>query len=155
MLAQAGLFQAQLQSYQVCQGAGLGLAHYLASMNFHRSLADSKLDGDDLVCLAAGDAGEYLLFPGGQAFEQALRSNHSVVQNLARLSKGQGFVDPVEQLVVAERFEDEVDVATANGLHRHGNVAMPSDENDGYGRIQCQKLFLQLKYSDAWHGYVL
>src|SRR5262249_28694974 len=53
--------------------------------------------------------------------------------------------DRGEQVLVAERFRQEFDGPGFHGPHRHRNVAVPRDENDGYRCIALGQFLLQIQ----------
>jgi hypothetical protein len=63
-------------------------------------------------------------------------------------------VDPVEQVLVAERLLDEVNRAGLHRLDRHRHVAMSGDEDDRQDRVVLVQLLLQLESAHARHADV-
>jgi len=57
--------------------------------------------------------------------------------------------DRGEQVLVAKRFGQEVDGPGFHGAHRHRDVAVARDENDGHRRIHLGQFLLQLQPAQA------
>ena len=53
--------------------------------------------------------------------------------------------DGVEQILVAERFHQEVDGPGFHGAHRHRDVAVAGDENNGHRRLAFGQFLLQIQ----------
>jgi hypothetical protein len=58
--------------------------------------------------------------------------------------------DGVKQVLVAERLGQEIDRARFHGPHRHGDVAMRGDEDDGYLNIGFDQLALKIEAASLW-----
>jgi hypothetical protein len=61
----------------------------------------------------------------------------------------QGLHDSVEQGLVVERFREEVDRPGFHGAHRHRNVAMTGEENNGHRHLALRQFLLQLQPTQA------
>jgi hypothetical protein len=54
----------------------------------------------------------------------------------------QGLRDSVEQGLVVERFREEVERPGFHGAHRHRNIAMPGEENNGHRHLALRQFLL-------------
>src|SRR5437016_801726 len=51
----------------------------------------------------------------------------------------------IQKILVAKRFGEELDRTSLHGLHRHWDVSMPGDEDDGYWSIVRGELVLKIE----------
>ena len=58
-------------------------------------------------------------------------------------------LDGVEQVLVAERFRQEFAGPGFHGAHRHRDVAVTGDENNGNRRIDLGQFLLQIKTTES------
>src|ERR1700759_3527255 len=54
-------------------------------------------------------------------------------------------LNAVEEVLIPEGFCEELDRAALHRLHRHGDVAVPGDEDDGKFPVRCGKFALKIK----------
>ena len=115
-------------------------------MDFDRAVADAKMSGRNLVGVAHDQLPEDVPFAGRQAIHP--RENFVFFFFLtADISAGIDRTrDACEQAIPADRFFDEIDRAGVHRLHRHHDVAMPCDKNNGK---QCK----HPRGSDVTEGY--
>ena len=66
----------------------------------------------------------------------------------------EGCVDAVEQFLIAERFLQEVEGAVFHGLHRHGDVAVAGDQNDGDQRAGAIQVLLDFEAAHLGHAHI-
>ena len=57
----------------------------------------------------------------------------------------QRFVDAFQEIVLPERFANEIERSVTHGFDGHRNIAMPGDEDNGQGRPHFLQLFLQVQ----------
>src|SRR4029077_1959474 len=108
----------------------LHLAHQLTTVGFHGDLADSELRSDLLVQQSRDDQGHHFAFAGGQRFIASPQD-----ANLCLLTQhGSAVLDALlnrrQENVVVERLGQEFYGPSLHRADAHGDVAVPSDEND-------------------------
>src|SRR5262249_23868818 len=141
-------------SYEVRDCANLHFFHYRAAVELDRFFDRSKVVGNLLVEPTRNDVCEHLALAGGQA--RYLSLNRSKVRvSLTRLDVLlDGSRNRRQQIVVADRFGEEIDGTRLHGAHARRNVALSSNENDRSLRAPgCQRL-LQLEAIETRHRYV-
>jgi len=65
-----------------------------------------------------------------------------------------GFLDIVEQELIAKGLLDEIEGAGLHGLDRHGNIRVPGNDDDGNLKTQLLEPRLQLQSAHAGHAHV-
>jgi hypothetical protein len=123
-------------------------------MDLDRALAQVEVAGDDLVRLAGHDQAEHL----GLAWRQRLEPRADCIalaeQAPRRSVLPERLRDAVEQVLVPERFLDEIHRAGLHRLDGHWDVAMTRDEDDRQDRMTRAELLLQLEAAHAGHADV-
>src|SRR5215813_8792807 len=130
------------------------LAHDLSAVDLYGALRHAEFGSDALVCvagdyqghdfaLALGERGEALLQPGDGRRRLALQA----VALDAR-------VDGVEQLLIAERLAQELDRPRLDRAHRHRDVAVAGNEDDGKMDARLRQLLLEREAARARQSHV-
>src|SRR4029077_13263222 len=60
----------------------------------------------------------------------------------------------IEQVLLAKGLGEELDSARLHRLHRHGNVAVAGDEDDGHPEVRFLQLRLKVQPAHARQAYV-
>src|SRR3546814_4390475 len=60
----------------------------------------------------------------------------------------------IEQGLIADRLGQKIDRAGFHRLHRHGDVAVPGQEDDGFGNTRRGQMLLEVEPARARHSYV-
>src|SRR6266550_9600135 len=63
-------------------------------------------------------------------------------------------VDSIQQVLVPEGLGKELHRAGFHGLHRHRNISMPGDEDDGNPDARIRQLALKVQAVDARKSHV-
>src|SRR5437588_12143108 len=63
-------------------------------------------------------------------------------------------MDRIQQILVAKWLSQEFDRTGFHGLHRHGNMPMPGDEDDGDPDARVNQLVLKVQAVDSRESYV-
>jgi len=62
--------------------------------------------------------------------------------------------DRGEQVFVVQRFREEFEGPGFHSAHRHGDVAVTGDENNGHRRLVLRQFLLQLQPTQAWQPHI-
>ena len=62
--------------------------------------------------------------------------------------------DGIEKILVAKQLGKEVNGACFHGPHRHGNVAMPRDEQDGNPDFPLCRFRLEIETVQSWKANI-
>ena len=62
--------------------------------------------------------------------------------------------DRIEEILIAERFCQELDGASLHRPHSHRNVAVRSDEDHWKVSVRRGKLTLEIEATSPWHSHV-
>src|SRR5262245_478645 len=115
---------------------------------------DAEVEGDLLVEASARDLAEDLTLTcgeGRQPFDVRLDEQDFLSAGNVLLDGG---VHSVEQRLVSHRLREEVYGAQLHGLYRHGNVAMPGNENDGRRVTPGCEAGLEIEPARSRHAHV-
>src|SRR3546814_2680310 len=58
----------------------------------------------------------------------------------------------IEQGLIADRLGQKIDRAGFHRLHRHGDVAVPGQEDDGFGNTRRGQMLLEVEPARARHS---
>jgi len=148
-----GLFRRELQLVghpgQVRQRSGLHLSHDLAAMNFYSGLADADVVRDLLVEAASHDQGHNLTLAGGEGLEARPQRGDCLFVLQPRAISLEAQLDRVQQVLIAERFCQELDRSSFYRLDGHRDVAMSGDEDDRNVNVGRRELSLKIETTSA------
>lgn len=128
--------------------------HHPGAVDFDGPLTHAEFVGDDLVGLARDDEFEDLVFPLRQPLDERLDLPGTLDLGASFFVRAQCEVNPVQQLLVAERLLYEVDRPFLHGLDGHGHVAVAGNEDDRDRLAALQQLVLQFEPAEAGHADV-
>ena len=114
----------------------------MPSLLLHSRLARAQLGGDLLVEQTGHDPRQDVPLAWGEGRVaaaqlgplRAVRAHRPVALDRA--------ADGVEEVLLAERLRQELHGAGLHGLDRHGDVAMPGEEDDWQCRVRLGQLAL-------------
>src|SRR5690606_5807325 len=137
--------------HELGQRAHPELAHDPRAVQLDSALAHAEVHCDDLVRLAADDAMHDL----GLALRQRLDALADLPllapRGAARLVLLERLVDAVDQLLIAERFLDEVGRASFHRGDGHRDVAVTGNEDQRCFGVRLEQALLQLEAAHAGH----
>ena len=109
--------------------------------------------GDHLVRLARDDEVSTSCSRGVSAANPGLQTRARLLSNSRPTrSFSIALCDPIQQVLIAERFLQEVHGTVLHGLHCHGDVTVSRDEDDRHQRAARIELLLQLQAAHARHA---
>jgi hypothetical protein len=98
-----------------------------------------------LVHHAGGDESHHLPFPGRQSVDKRLQIPDDLFVGAAFPVALQGGGDGVEEILIAERLGQELNIAALHRLHRHGNISIARDEDDWDLPVRRSQFALKIK----------
>src|SRR2546425_3982731 len=130
---------------QIGQRPGLHLLHHVPTLFLDGGFAGSQLPGDLLVEQTGDGGGHHVPLATGQRVIpatklgelQPLRARHATAVD--RVANG------IEQVLLPKRLREKLDCTGLHGSNRHGNVAVPGEEDDRQRRVGVGKRLLQVE----------
>src|SRR5215470_596348 len=116
--------------HQICYRIGLHLLHHLAAVRFHRALGNAELASDLFIQQTGDDQCYDIPFPRSKRPVTVSELMHLRLLGESSTASFQDLLDGCQQHFVMEGFRKELDRTRLHGTHRHGNVAVPSDEDN-------------------------
>src|SRR5438093_1801896 len=123
-------------------------------VHLDRLLAETEVDGDDLVGVAAHDQLHHLTLPGRQAGHPGGDLGPLGLGPAALPVDLERLPDPVEEKLAADRLLEEVDRAGAHGARGGRHVAVAADHDDGKLRLAGDELVLEVDAAQPGHPEV-
>jgi hypothetical protein len=139
---------------KIRQRLGLHLAHHLATVDPYGNLADADVAGNLLIHAALHDLTHYLAFARGQRLEALSKRGQRRFFLASGTVTCKTELDRIEQVLIAERLRQKLDRSSLHGLNRHGNVAVPGDEDNRQMNVRGRKLSLEIKPTSPGQSYV-
>src|SRR5206468_2794538 len=123
----------------------LHLLHHVPTLFLYGGLARSQLPGDLLVEKPGDGGGHHIPLAWGQRVIpatnlgelQPLCARHAIT--IDRVANG------VEEVLLAKRLGKKLDGTRLHGADRHGNVAVPGEEDDGQRHVRVGKFLLKVE----------
>ena len=130
------------------------LFHDARPMDLHGARTDAQILRNGLVLLALGHEIEHFAFARRERLEVRLDAR-MLAERLAQLAVlDDGALDAIQQVLVAERFLQEIEGAVLHGLDGHRDVAMARHEDHRDHRAAQVELLLQFQAAHAGHADV-
>ena len=152
------LFWCQLEnirhSAELWKRTGLHLPHQMGAMNLHRRFADADVVGNLFVQATGRDLNHDLTFAGAERFETLPERTQGSVTLAPGTIASEARLDGVEEVLIAERFSQELYGAALHCLDAHRDVAMRGDEDDRHVPIRRREVALKLKTASPRHSNV-
>src|SRR2546425_1272829 len=134
---------------QIGQRPGLHLLHHVPTLFLDGGFAGSQLPGDLLVEQTGDGGGHHVplarsqrVIPATKLGElQPLRARHAIARD--RVANG------IEQVLLPKRLREKLDCTGLHGSNRHGNVAVPGEEDDRQRRVGVGKRLLQVEAAQS------
>src|SRR5271167_1381045 len=123
-------------------------------MDLYRDFAVPELKGYLLVEHARNHQTHHLTLASSQrvvAFSQLHKFTLLLASRPVAL---QGLVDRIQQVLVPEGLGEELDRARLHGPHRHRNIPVTGDENDGNPDARVSQFALKVQATDARKSHV-
>jgi hypothetical protein len=117
-------------------------------------LAGPEVRRDLLVEQARDDAGHDVPLARGQRVVPAAQLRDLPPGLAAGSIQLHRLANRLEQILLAKRLGQELDRARLHGPDRHGNVAVPGEEDDRQGRVGAGQLALQIEPAEPGEPHV-
>src|SRR5260221_4450659 len=146
--------QFRRHSNQFCQRLRLHLPHHVAAMNLHGDLADPELKSYLLIEHTRNHQAHdfaLALAQGLVAFSQRGKVTLLAAPHAVAI---QSLVDGIQQVLVFERLSQKLHSTRFHCLHRHRNISMTGDENDGNVDSCISQRALQVETVDSGKAHV-
>src|SRR6266436_2431285 len=126
----------------------------MAAMDLHGDFAGPQLKSDLLIEHSRNYQGHNLTLAYSQS-RVALSQFGKVTLLLARHTVAiQSLADRIQQVLVLERLGQELHGTGFHGLHRHRNISMSGDKDDGNLHTRITQLALKVQTVDARKAHV-
>src|SRR5262249_2442368 len=114
-------------------------------MDFYGDLADADVIRDLLVEATGHHQGHHLTLARGERFEARPQRGDCLFVLHPRVVSREAQLDRVQQVLIAERFGQELDSASLYRLDRHRDVAISGDKDDRNMNVCRRELSLKIK----------
>src|SRR5467141_3409815 len=126
----------------------------MAAMDLHGDFAGPQLKSDLLIEHSRNYQGHNLTLACSQS-RVALSQLGKVTLLLARHTVTiQSLADRIQQVLVLERFGQKLQGTGFHGLHRHRNISMTGNEDDGNLDARVSQLALKVQAADSRKAHV-
>ena len=123
-------------------------------MDLHGALADVEIRCNYLVGVPLHDQFHDFFFTIGELVH-VIEYLPLFAQNIAAVViLIKRVIDPVDQILVAERFLDKIQRAFFQRFDRHRYVAVAGDKNDRQNRVYFIQSILKFQTAHAGHSYI-
>src|SRR5262245_57023953 len=123
-------------------------------MHLHRGLGDADLVGNLFAQTAARHLNHNLALPWAERGEPLSKGGQILVIFPPGTIARETDLNGVEEILIAERFGQELDGAPFHGLHGHRYVAVSRDEDDRDFPVCRNELALKIEAALVWHSDV-
>src|SRR5262249_22271362 len=134
---------------QIRQRNGLHLSHDLSAMDFYGDLADADVIGDLLVEAASGHQGHHLTLTGRESLEAPPQRGDCLFVFHPRPISGEPELNRIQQVLIAERYREEVDRSSLYCLYGHGDVAVAGYKDNRNVNVRRRQLSLKIEPASA------
>src|SRR5262249_39363553 len=117
-------------SAELGKRTSLHLLHRSAAMHFHRGFGDADIMGDLLAQASASDLNHDLALPRTERTKALPEGGQVLLIFPPCTIAGYAKLNGVEEILIAERFGQELDGSPLHRLHGHRYVTVPRDEDD-------------------------
>src|SRR5882757_7516631 len=146
--------QFRRHSNQFCQRLRLHLPHHLAAMNLHGDLADPELKSYLLIEHTRNHQAHDFALARAQGLVAFSQSGKVTLLAAPRAVAIQSLMDRIQQVLVFERLSQKLHSTRFHGPHRHRNISMTGDENDGNVDSCISQFALQVETVDSGKAHV-
>src|SRR5260221_1195798 len=144
----------QRHSNQFCQRLRLHLPHHVAAMNLHGDLADTELKSYLFIEHTRNHQAHDFALALAQGLVAMSQRGKVTALTACRAVAIQSLVDRIQQVLVFEGFSQKLHSTRFHGPHRHRNISMTGDENDGNVDSCICQLALQVETVDSGKAHV-
>jgi hypothetical protein len=123
-------------------------------MNLRCRFCDTDIVGNLLAEAALHDVDHYLAFPRGERFEARSERTQSLFVLALSTITSKAELDRVDQVLITERFGQELDGTALHRLHTHWDVTVPCYEDDRDLDVRLPELALKIQTARAGHSNV-
>jgi len=152
------LFWCQLEnirhSAELRKRTGLHLPHKMRAMYLHRRFADADIVGNLFVQATGRDLNHNLTFAGAERFETLPERTQGPITLALGTIASEARLDGIEEVLIAERFCQELYGAALHCLDGHRDVAMRCDEDDRHVPVRRREVALKLKAASSRHSNI-
>src|SRR5215831_17058131 len=113
-------------------------------MHLHRGFSDADIVGNLLVQATGHDMEHDLSFPRAEAIESLPQCSQRLVPLPSGAIASESALDGLNEVVITERFCQELYGTALHRLHGHRHVRVRSDEDDGYLPVRCRQVSLKV-----------
>src|SRR5262249_13158530 len=132
----------------------LHLAHQTAAMHLYGPFSETHIASDLFAKAALRDLNHDLALALGQRFKTFPEFRQSLFTFPPRTIASEADLNGIKKVLVTERLRQELNGPTFHGLHRHGNVPMPCDEDDREVPVGRGEVTLKLETTSPRQSHV-
>ena len=123
-------------------------------MHLHRRFSDADVVRNLFVEAPGGGPDHDLALPWAERVEAFPECSQGLVPLPSGTIAREPGHDRIEEILIAERFCQELDGASLHRPHSHRNVAVRSDEDHWKVSVRRGKLTLEIEATSPWHSHV-
>src|SRR5260370_4880120 len=117
----------------------------MATMDLHSNLGDAEFGRDLLVHETIGDVCHHLPLARGQRVEQDSQFRNGLLAIASFLVSLERPDHGIQDILITERFRQEVDGSSFHCLDRHPNVPVTRHKDDGDANIRLSQYVLKVE----------
>src|SRR5215469_6317858 len=118
-------------SDQIWERLSLHFAHHITALDLYSYLAGSKFTSDLLVQLARNHEAHHVALTRSQRTVALLKIRCPGATLACQAVPLQRLLNRVEEILVSKGFRQKLHRTRLHRLHRHRNISVTSDEDDG------------------------
>src|SRR5215469_14715696 len=132
----------------------LHLTHQVGAMHLHRGFGDADIVGNLFVQATGHDMEHDVTLARAERVETFPERSQCPFTLPTGTIASEAGLDGIKQVLISERFGEELNRAALHRLHGHRHVGMRCDEDDRHLPVRSRKVALKLKTAWPWHSDV-
>src|SRR5258705_13949868 len=117
----------------------------MAAMHLHGGFGDADIASNLLAKATVRDMNHDLALPGTERLEALAESRQGFFILTPGTITSEAGLDGIKKDLITEWLREELDGAAFHRLHRHGDVAVPGDEDDWEFSVCRGQITLKIK----------
>src|SRR6266700_1633742 len=139
---------------QLRKRTSLHLSHQAAAMHLHGPFSETDIAGDLFAKAALRDMNHDLALARAQRFKTFPECSQCLFTCPPGTIASEADLDGIKKVLIAERLRQKLNGTTFHSSHRHGNVAMPCDEDDWEVPVGRGEVTLKLETASPRQSHV-
>src|SRR4029450_5648157 len=123
-------------------------------MHLNRGFGDADIAGNLFIEATGRDQEHDLSLTGAERVEALSERTQGLITLPTGPITSKAGLDGIEEVLITERFREELDRTALHRLHGHRNVAVRCDENDSELPVRRSELALKLETASSRQSHV-